>query len=106
MNPEPTLNEVLTSRGYTTAPNPQGQYSKLILDSEGNEVFSGSSDMVWDWLKVQSITILGRRWFQKSYGNTYFTAQILVDGKKVHDLPQRTLRNFDVFDIALNHVFP
>lgn len=34
--------------------------------------------------KVQSITILGKRWFQRSYGNTYFSAEILVDGVPVH----------------------
>ena len=31
----------------------------------------------------KSITVIGRRWFQKSYGNTYHTAQILVDGVPV-----------------------
>ncbi len=34
--------------------------------------------------KPKSITIIGRRWFQKSYGNTYCTATIIVDGKEVH----------------------
>ena len=32
--------------------------------------------------------IIGRRWFQKSYGNTYHTAQIIIDGKTVHRTPQ------------------
>lgn len=32
----------------------------------------------------QSITIIGRKWFQRSGGNTYNTAQILVNGKTVH----------------------
>lgn len=38
--------------------------------------------------KIHSITILGRRWFQKSYGNTYFTAYIYVNGEQVHAMPQ------------------
>ncbi len=36
----------------------------------------------------RSITIRGRRWFQKSYGNTYYTASIFVDGKQVHSFPE------------------
>ena len=35
-------------------------------------------------IKVKSITILGRRWFQKTYGNTYHTAEIFVNGQRVH----------------------
>jgi len=30
---------------------------------------------------MKSITILGRRWFQKSAGNTYHTVQVLIDGE-------------------------
>lgn len=33
--------------------------------------------------EVKSVTILGRRWFQKTYGNTYFSAVALVNGKQV-----------------------
>lgn len=36
---------------------------------------------------MQSLVINARRWFQKSYGNTYFTADIVVDGELVHTLP-------------------
>lgn len=32
---------------------------------------------------VRTITIIGRRWFQKTYGNTYHSAEILVNGKNV-----------------------
>lgn len=32
---------------------------------------------------MESITITGRRWFQKSYGNTYCTAEIWVDDKHI-----------------------
>lgn len=34
--------------------------------------------------KVRSITVLGRRWFDRRHGNTYFSAQILVNGAAVH----------------------
>lgn len=33
---------------------------------------------------VKSITVIGRRWFQRTYGNTYHTAEILIDGVTVH----------------------
>ena len=33
--------------------------------------------------EIKSVTILGRRWFQKTYGNTYFSAVALVNGKEV-----------------------
>lgn len=33
--------------------------------------------------EIKSVTILGRRWFQKTYGNTYFSAIALVNGKEV-----------------------
>jgi hypothetical protein len=33
--------------------------------------------------KTRSITVIGRRWFQRGPGNTYFTATVLVNGKRV-----------------------
>ncbi len=33
------------------------------------------------------ITLIGRRWFQKSYGNTYHTVTVQVDGETVYDSP-------------------
>lgn len=30
---------------------------------------------------MKSLLVVGRRWFQKLYGNTYHTAEIYVDGK-------------------------
>ena len=30
-----------------------------------------------------SITVIGRRWFQRSYGNTYHTVRVMVDGVTV-----------------------
>lgn len=34
--------------------------------------------------KPKSIHVSGRRWFQRTYGNTYHSAAIVVDGKTVH----------------------
>lgn len=31
-----------------------------------------------------SITLIGRRWFQRSYGNTYHSVTIMIDGETVH----------------------
>lgn len=39
-------------------------------------------------LEVKSITIIGRRWFQKSYGNTYHTCRVLVNGEQVYESPE------------------
>lgn len=38
--------------------------------------------------KPKSIVITGRRWFQKTYGNTYNTVEIIIDGKNAVYLPQ------------------
>lgn len=38
--------------------------------------------------KIQNIEVIGRRWFQKSYGNTYNTVQIRVNGDLVASLPK------------------
>lgn len=32
---------------------------------------------------MKSLSIVGRRWFRRTYGNTYHTATITVDGKIV-----------------------
>lgn len=37
--------------------------------------------------KIETITVIGRRWFDKVNGNTYFTARILINGRTVHALP-------------------
>jgi hypothetical protein len=31
--------------------------------------------------KIRSITVIGRKWFDKVNGNTYCTAQIIINGK-------------------------
>ena len=33
--------------------------------------------------KIESLKIYGRRWFQKSYGNTYHTARVIVNGEEL-----------------------
>ena len=38
---------------------------------------------------VTSITVIGRRWFDRINGNTYFTAVILVNGAFVHKIEYR-----------------
>ena len=37
--------------------------------------------------KIKSITILGRKWWDKQNGNTYNTAQIMVNGETVGKTP-------------------
>jgi len=35
---------------------------------------------------MKSLVIVGKRWFQKTYGNTYHTVRIIVDGKCVQNV--------------------
>ena len=35
---------------------------------------------------MKSLIVFGRRWFQKTNGNTYHSAEIIVDGKPVHKI--------------------
>lgn len=35
---------------------------------------------------VKTVTVIGRRWFDRTYGNTYFSAQILIDGVPVEGI--------------------
>jgi len=37
---------------------------------------------------VKTITVIGKRWFQRTYGNTYNSAQIMVNGRTVANLPE------------------
>jgi len=37
--------------------------------------------------KTKSITIIGRRWFDKINGNSYCTAKVLINGKLSFNLP-------------------
>jgi hypothetical protein len=40
-----------------------------------------------DEIAVDSITVVGRRWFNRNQGNTYHSAEILVNGLFVHKTP-------------------
>ena len=37
--------------------------------------------------KMSVVTLIGRRWFQRTYGNTYHSVAIYVDGKCVNTIP-------------------
>ncbi len=37
----------------------------------------------------KSILVIGKRWFQRRYGNTYFSAEIFVDHVLVHKIDFR-----------------
>ena len=37
---------------------------------------------------IRDISIIGRRWFQRTYGNTYNSVDIYVDGRHVVKLPR------------------
>lgn len=37
-------------------------------------------------LPTQSVTIIGKLWFSRNCGNTYFTSTILVDGEMVEKI--------------------
>lgn len=36
---------------------------------------------------MQQITIFGRRWFERTNGNTYFSVQIWIDDRLAHTIP-------------------
>ena len=33
--------------------------------------------------RIETLKIYGRRWFQKSYGNTYHTTTVIVNGEEM-----------------------
>jgi hypothetical protein len=35
-------------------------------------------------MKVKSIRLLGKRWFQRTHGNTYHTVEIWIDNELIH----------------------
>lgn len=37
---------------------------------------------------MKTLIVNGRRWFQKTYGNTYNTVEIIVNGESVAQLPK------------------
>lgn len=36
---------------------------------------------------METLHISGKRWFQKTYGNTYFSAKAWIDGELVAEIP-------------------
>ena len=38
-------------------------------------------------MKPNNLHISARRWFQKTYGNTYHSVNIYIDGQMVHRVP-------------------
>lgn len=88
-----------------------------MTNSEACEEFLLAPDRVGDLVLVSGInTVIGTSADRhdlsglevplRSHGGVSEQTVPLIFNRKVHDLPQRTLRNFDVFDIALNHVSP
>ena len=43
--------------------------------------------LLGSFIEVKSIYLLARRWFQRSYGNTYHTCEIWVNDRMVHKIP-------------------
>jgi len=35
---------------------------------------------------MRSLVVIGRRWFQRGPGNTYHSAEIIIDGNQVHKI--------------------
>jgi hypothetical protein len=44
--------------------------------------------VVSDEPKFKTLEVRGKRWFARGAGNTYHTAQIVIDGKTVHKTPR------------------
>ena len=40
-------------------------------------------------MKVKSIQVIGKRWFQRSYGNTYHSVKISINNNKWIRLPKQ-----------------
>ena len=37
--------------------------------------------------KMSSLVLIGKRWFNRTCGNTYHSVEIIIDGKTVHCCP-------------------
>jgi len=52
-----------------------------------DHAYKGSLLLLWiRGKRMKSLTILGRRWFQPTNGNTYFSASALIDGAPVSSI--------------------
>ena len=63
-------------------------------------------------MKVKSIQVIGKRWFQRSYGNTYHSVKISINNNKWIRLPKQygygdqyitTAKNYLVKEGILEH---
>lgn len=36
---------------------------------------------------MKNLTVIGRRWFQRTYGNTYHSVRVIADGQEVGRVP-------------------
>lgn len=64
-------------------PGTTGKISVSFADSNGRsrEFFAGVLGAEWSKPEQPQIHISGRRWFQRTYGNTYHSVRILIDGQ-------------------------
>lgn len=46
-----------------------------------------SNQLLETFTEVQSIFLVGRRWFERTNGNTYHTVEIYVNDEFVHKMP-------------------
>lgn len=46
-----------------------------------------SNQLLETFTEVQSIFLVGRRWFERTNGNTYHTVEIYVNDEFVHKIP-------------------
>lgn len=70
--------------------------TKLILEVNGGEVTESDKAKILALFPQSNVTlskvkprleIHGRRWWQKTYGNTYHSVEVLIDGVKVAHEP-------------------
>ncbi len=52
MSEEPTLNEALAQRGFTTKPHPTPHGQEKAIIKDGKTVFTGDAKQTWAWLKT------------------------------------------------------
>ncbi len=89
---ESALSNAEACERFLLAPDRVGD---LVLVSQVNTVIGTSADRH---------DLSGLEVPLRSHGGESEQTIPLIFNRKIHNLPQRTLRNFDVFDLALNHV--
>ena len=56
-------------------------YGCKVTVSENDREYKVSSMKDKDYKKIDSLQIIGKRWFQKSYGNTYHSVKVYVNNE-------------------------